>query len=243
MESSVLDESSQTLFAQTEGEITTLQRQILGQSQAIEEFIRVHSKEHKKSESFGMLTTLFNMFKTELSMNLGLRRTILVEKAQHHQFLCDLADMLDVSDQSEESIAQAVRDHLNREREASERCRSCEESEAQCTLELQEQKSKKEKIKRERDEFKAKYEEIKVTVGEIERELGKEYPSLKAENARLNSQLKAISRDFQSVEAENARLTVTVEKLEKELQEAKEVLSVPSDERIDTLLRKLRSYK
>ncbi|OHT15606.1 hypothetical protein TRFO_42434 [Tritrichomonas foetus] len=57
-----------------------LQKEILAQSQSIEDYIKTHHSQLKSNESFSVLESLFTLFKSEVSMNLTLRKAILQER-------------------------------------------------------------------------------------------------------------------------------------------------------------------
>jgi chromosome segregation ATPase len=58
------------------GDIAELQQQIISQSTAIEEYITAHRSQTQGSESFAVLQSLFGLFKSEVSMNIALRKAI-----------------------------------------------------------------------------------------------------------------------------------------------------------------------
>jgi chromosome segregation ATPase len=72
--------SESSSFARAEDELNHLQNEILGQGREIEEFIKAHAKSHKPSPAFRALMMLFDLFKSELSMNLALRQALMKEK-------------------------------------------------------------------------------------------------------------------------------------------------------------------
>lgn len=72
-------------FAKTENELNQLQTEIMNQGKDIEQFIKVHSSKHQTSNTFHALEMLFELFKSELSMNLMLRRSLMQEKANGQQ--------------------------------------------------------------------------------------------------------------------------------------------------------------
>lgn len=72
-------------FAKTENELNALQNEILTQGQEIEQFIQYHSSSHKSTPTFHALQVLFELFKSELSMNLTLRRSLIEEKENNQQ--------------------------------------------------------------------------------------------------------------------------------------------------------------
>lgn len=74
-----------TEFAKTENELNALQNEILTQGQEIEQFIQYHSNSHKSTPTFHALQMLFELFKSELSMNLTLRRSLIEEKENNQQ--------------------------------------------------------------------------------------------------------------------------------------------------------------
>ena len=67
------------VYSQTEEQVNELQNQILTQGKEIELYIKSHSQIHQSS-SFKVLSILFDLFKTELSLNLSLRRSLIIEK-------------------------------------------------------------------------------------------------------------------------------------------------------------------
>ena len=72
-------------FTKTENELNALQNEILTQGQEIEQFIQYHSSSHKSTPTFHALQMLFELFKSELSMNLSLRRSLIEEKENNQQ--------------------------------------------------------------------------------------------------------------------------------------------------------------
>jgi chromosome segregation ATPase len=62
--------------------IDELQQQIVSQSAAIEEYIASHRSQTKASESFALLQSLFGLFKSEVSMNISLRKALSEERRQ-----------------------------------------------------------------------------------------------------------------------------------------------------------------
>ncbi|OHT16270.1 hypothetical protein TRFO_13275 [Tritrichomonas foetus] len=76
-----------TNFTQAENELNLLQNEILEQGKNIEQFILFHEKNHKQSPTFRALVMLFELFKSELSMNLSLRRNLMEEKQEHQQII------------------------------------------------------------------------------------------------------------------------------------------------------------
>jgi chromosome segregation ATPase len=65
----------------TEDQVNQLQNEILGQGREIQQFIEAHAKLHKPSAAFRALMTLFDLFKSELSMNFALRQALMKEKS------------------------------------------------------------------------------------------------------------------------------------------------------------------
>jgi hypothetical protein len=51
-----------------------MQNEFLAQDREIEQFIEAHTKVHKRSAAFRALMRLFDRSKSELSMNLALRK-------------------------------------------------------------------------------------------------------------------------------------------------------------------------
>ena len=78
-----MESSSDSSFARTEGQLNQVQNEILQQGKDIEKFIEEHNRNHKPSSVFKTLETLFQLFKSELSMNLALRRGLLQAKERN----------------------------------------------------------------------------------------------------------------------------------------------------------------
>jgi chromosome segregation ATPase len=65
----------------TEKQFNQLHHDILEQGRAIEAFLKDHATRHKMSETFAVLLSLFDLFKTVLTVNLGLRHNLVTERS------------------------------------------------------------------------------------------------------------------------------------------------------------------
>jgi hypothetical protein len=71
--------SDTSSITRTDDRLSGIQAELLAQGKEIEQFI--HRHQHQCSEVFQMLTSLFAMFKTEMSINIALRRSLVNARA------------------------------------------------------------------------------------------------------------------------------------------------------------------
>jgi hypothetical protein len=73
-------------ISQSERQFAHLQQEILRQGKEIEQFIETYSSKHRPSELFNSMTTLFQLFKSELTMNLALRNQLVIMRERRIDF-------------------------------------------------------------------------------------------------------------------------------------------------------------
>ena len=74
--------SSSSHYSQIENEVKIIQDAILSQGQEIEQFIQRKKNNQKLTDEFEKLQSLFELFKSEIKMNLSLRSALLTEKSK-----------------------------------------------------------------------------------------------------------------------------------------------------------------
>lgn len=80
-------------MGQVEGQLNQLQTEILDQGNKIGQFIQHHSKNHKPTATFRALVMLFELFKSELEMNLKIRQSLMKQKEENHSYIEQITSM------------------------------------------------------------------------------------------------------------------------------------------------------
>ena len=85
--------SVEMLSSSSEQQLLSLQKDIIAQSQSIEDYIKQNHGQKGTNESFSVLESLFSLFKSEVAMNLSLRKAVLSERRSRQKFESDSASI------------------------------------------------------------------------------------------------------------------------------------------------------
>ena len=205
----------------TDFEVSDLQDEILQQSRQIESYI-AKKKHTAKDDSFQILLTLFSMFKSELSVNLALRRQLIAEKDRSAQIdeesgrtgkkIKALKLQLDQAEQRIRSLEDENRslkervDSLNNENEMFQIAEAERMMNPEKDLE-QENQMLREKVKKGKEKL-TKALRLHETEIEAMKQKLLRVDELEDQNARLRENLKKLSTSIEEYERRNAELEV-----------------------------------